>query len=282
MWPSGSPWAFELSTGANPFRSSPRSLHVIILAPKLSKENYLIKRYTAALAGAALSVMCVAPVFAQTTMSSPMPMASGSSMSTPAPGGSMKGGSMMKGGSTSMGMAEHGMPAGGDGYTFNGKPDLAATISLVKAGGGPANFSLAKALTAMVGPALTTAEVNKLTKQYGASAVKRFVTVQNFAVQNAAATAIAAGVKFPNSNISGHTLAARLVMLGVPGNNGAYFTGTMLDHLVTNKIHESTMDAIDAKYGKGADANYHKISNQAFYDLAQALGAKTVKLASFH
>ena len=42
------------------------------------------------------------------------------------------------------------------------------------------------------------------------------------------------------------------------------------------------MDAIDAKYGKGADANYHKISNQAFYDLAQALGAKSVKLASFH
>lgn len=231
----------------------------------------MIKRYTAALAGAFLSAMCVAPAFAQTTMSSPMPMS---------PSSSMQGGSMMKGGS--MSMSEHGMPPGGDGYTFKGKPDLAATISLVKAGGGPTSFSVAKALTAMVGPALTTAEINKLTKQYGASAVKRYVTVQNFAVQQAAATAIAAGVKFPNSNISGHALAARLVMLGVPGNNGAYYTGTMLDHLVTNKIHEATMDAIDAKYGKGADANYHKIGDQAFYDLAQALGAKSVKLAAFH
>lgn len=235
----------------------------------------MIKRYTTALAGAALAVLCLAPALAQTTMSSPMPMASGSAM-----GGSSMGGSMMKGGA--MGMAEHGMPPGGDGYTFGGKPDLAATISLVKAGGGPANFSLAKALTAMVGPALTTAEVNKLTKQYGASAVKSFVTVQNFAVQHAAATAMAAGVKFPNSNIGGHALAARLVMDGVPGNKGAFYTGTMLDHLVTNKIHESTMDAIDAKYGAKADANYHKISNQAFYDLAQALGAKSVALASFH
>jgi hypothetical protein len=89
-------------------------------------------------------------------------------------------------------------------------------------------------------------------------------------------------VKFPNSNLTGKVLAARLVTLGVPGNNGAYYTGTMLDHLVTNKIHESTMDAIDAKYGTRLDANYHKISNQAFYDLAQALGAKTVKLAAFH
>jgi hypothetical protein len=180
------------------------------------------------------------------------------------------------------GTMEHGMPAGGDGYTFNGKPDLAATISLVKLGGGPAKFSVAKALTAMVGPALTTAEVNKLTKQYGATAVKSWVTVQNFAVQHAAATAIAAGVKFPNSSMTGHALAARLVTDGVPGNNGMYYTGTMLDHLVTNKIHEATMAAIDAKYGAKADANYHKIGNQAFYDLAQALGAKTVKLASFH
>ena len=92
----------------------------------------------------------------------------------------------------------------------------------------------------------------------------------------------AAGVKFPDANISGKTLAARLVGLGVPGNKGAFLTGTMLDHLVTHGIHESTMAAIDAKFGAKLDANYHKISNQAFYDLAQALGAKTVKLAAFH
>ena len=178
--------------------------------------------------------------------------------------------------------AEHGMPPGGDGYAFTGKPDLAATISLVKAGGGPTNFSIAKALTALVGAELTTAEVNKLTKQYGKAAVGNFITVQNFAVTQSAATATAAGVKFPDSNLTGKALAARLVGLGVPGNNGAFYTGTMLDHLVTHGIHESTMAAIDAKYGAKLDANYHKISNQAFYDLAQALGAKTVKLAAFH
>jgi hypothetical protein len=42
------------------------------------------------------------------------------------------------------------------------------------------------------------------------------------------------------------------------------------------------MDDIDKKFGGAADADYHKISNQLFYDLAHALGAKTVKLNRFH
>ena len=214
----------------------------------------MYKRLSAVAAGAALAAALFSPIFAHPSFA----MDSMASM-----------------------VAEHGMPAGGDGYAFTGKPDLAATISLVKAGGGAEKFSVAKALTAMVGADLTNAEVAKLTKQYGKAAVGNFLAVQDFAVQNAAATAVAAGVKFPDSNISGHALAVRLVGNGVPGNKGAFYTGTMLDHLVTHGIHESTMAAIDAKYGKALDANYHKISNQAFYDLAQALGAKTVKLATF-
>jgi hypothetical protein len=56
----------------------------------------------------------------------------------------------------------------------------------------------------------------------------------------------------------------------------------MLDHVVSQKIHAAVMDDIDAKFGTVADANYHLISNQAHFDLAQALGAKTVKLAAYH
>jgi len=56
----------------------------------------------------------------------------------------------------------------------------------------------------------------------------------------------------------------------------------MLDHVVSSKVHETVMDDIDQKYGAVADANYHLISNQAHYDLAQALGATTVKLAPYH
>jgi hypothetical protein len=178
--------------------------------------------------------------------------------------------------------AEHGLPPGGDGPVYSGTPDLDATAALVTAGGGATDFSIAKALTAMVGPDLVTAEVDKLTKQYGKTDVTNWITVFDFAVDNAAATATAAGVKFPTppDSLTGKTLAATLVKDGA--GTGTFWTGTMLDHLLTHDIHEQTMAAIDAKYGTALDANYHKITDQAMYDLAQALGAKTVALASFH
>jgi hypothetical protein len=56
----------------------------------------------------------------------------------------------------------------------------------------------------------------------------------------------------------------------------------MLDKAISHNIHERVMDDIDRKFGLTADADYHRISNQAMYDLAHALGAKSVKLAGFH
>jgi hypothetical protein len=223
----------------------------------------VIKHFSAVMAGAALAALCLTAALAADETSSPAPAASGGTSH------------MMMGGA-------HGMPPGGDGSVFSGTPDLAATISLVKLGGGPSTFSIAKALTAMVGPTLVTEEVTKLTKQYGKPAVDNWITVFDYSVQTAAATANAAGVKFPDANLGGKELAARLVMLGVPGNDGAFYHGTLLDHLVTHPIHETTMAAIDAKFSPALDANYHRITDQAMYDLAQALGAATVKLAAFH
>lgn len=178
---------------------------------------------------------------------------------------------------------DHGMPegtAGGDGVTYTGAPDLQAAISLVTAGGAPGNFSLVKAVTAMAGPAVANAEVAKLTKQYGKTRVTSFVTVQNFAVNDAVKIATAAGVTFPKPMLHGAVLAKRVVGLGLVG--GTYYEGTQLDHLVTNKIHEQVMVDIDRKYGREADANYHLIANQAHYDLAHALGVTSVKLAAYH
>jgi hypothetical protein len=191
--------------------------------------------------------------------------------------GTMQGGSMMSG------SMAHGMPAGaagGDGTPYTGAPDLQGAISLVTAGGPVGTFSLAKALTAMVGAKTTNAEVAKLTKQYGAAKVTQFITVQNFAVDDAVKIATAAGVKFPAPTVHGTALAKRVVLLGV--QDGTYYEGVQLDHLVTNKIHDAVMSDIDAKYGAAADGNYHRIADQAHYDLAQALGATSVMLAAYH
>jgi hypothetical protein len=178
---------------------------------------------------------------------------------------------------------DHGMPvgtAGGDGVTYTGAPDLQAAISLVTAGGAPGSFSIVTALTNLAGATTANAEVAKLTKQYGKAAVDSFVTVQNYAVDDAVAKATAAGVKFPSPTLQGAALAKRVVTLGLIG--GTYYEGTQLDHLVSYKIHDMVMDDIDQKFGTAADANYHRIADQAHYDLAQALGVTTVKLAVYH
>jgi hypothetical protein len=223
----------------------------------------LIKHISAAVAGAALAALCLSPAFAQSM--------------APMHGNSMSGSKMTMSG------PDHGMPqgkAGGDGVAFTGAPDLQAAISLVTAGGAPGNFSVVKAIGAMAGAKTANAEVAKLTKQYGAAKVGSFVAVQNFAVNDAVKIATGAGVKFPSPMLHGATLAKRVVGLGLI--DGTYYEGTQLDHLVTHKIHEMVMADIDAKFGTAADANYHLIANQAHYDLAQALGVTSVKLAAYH
>jgi hypothetical protein len=178
---------------------------------------------------------------------------------------------------------DHGMPAGtagGDGAVYSGAPDLQTAISLVTAGGAPGNFSIVTALTALAGATVAQNEVAKLTKQYGQRRVASYVVVQNFAVNDAVKIATAAGVTFPKPMLQGADLAKQVVTAGLI--DGTYYEGYMLDHAVSNKIHDAVMDDIDAKYGTVADANYHLISDQAHYDLAQALGVTTVKLAAYH
>lgn len=169
---------------------------------------------------------------------------------------------------------------GGPAYT--GAPNLAATVALVMAGGGPGHFSTAKALTSMVGAATTSAEVAKLSKQYGAAKATQFITTFDFAVNDAVAQAMKAGVKLPApAPLKGKALAVALVKAGLTPD-GTFWTELMLDHAIGHDLHVTAMNDIDKKYGQTSDADYHQVANQAFYDLAQALGAKTVKLASFH
>jgi hypothetical protein len=119
-----------------------------------------------------------------------------------------------------------------------------------------------------------------LTKQFGAAKVTSYVAVQNYAVNDAVKHAAAAGVKFPAPTLKGVALAKHVTVLGL--ENGTYYEGVMLDHLVSHPIHEAVMVDIDKTFGAAADANYHRVADQAHYDLAQALGATSVKLASYH
>lgn len=167
------------------------------------------------------------------------------------------------------------------GPVYTGAPALAVTASLVQAGGGAANFSAAKALTAIAGPKLAKAELAKLTKQYGAKRMKNWVAVFDFAVRDAAKLATKAGVKFPAATLKGPALGAALVSAGLD-KDGTFYTEFMLDKALSHALHMQTMVDIDKKFGEPVDADYHRITNQAMVDLAHALGKKDVKLAKFH
>jgi hypothetical protein len=169
------------------------------------------------------------------------------------------------------------------GPIYNGPPALAVTASLVQAGGGAASYSTATALTNMVGAPLVKAEVAKLTKQYGATTVTLWLKTFDFAVNDSLKIATAAGVKLPAPTLSGKKLAATLVTAGT-ASDGTFEIEFLLDKAVSHKIHVQVMNDIDKApgLGKAADLNYHLVSNQAFYDLAQALGATSVKLSPIH
>jgi hypothetical protein len=167
------------------------------------------------------------------------------------------------------------------GPVYNGAPALAVTASLVEAGGGAENFSIAKALTAMGGEELVKTEVEKLTKQYGAEKVQSWIMVFDFAVKDALRMATEAGVKLPKGKLSGKKLASTLVTAGLDKSH-TFNTCSMLDKAISHKLHVGAMESIDKKFGAEANANYHTITNQAMYDFAQALGMKKVKLSSLH
>jgi hypothetical protein len=170
------------------------------------------------------------------------------------------------------------------GPVYTGAPALNVTAALVMAGGGPAKYSTAAALTAMVGKATVNAEVAKLTKQYGAAAVGQWLKTFDFAVNDSLKIATAKGIKLPAADpkLTGAKLASTLVTAGTDAD-GVFQIEFLLDKAVSHGIHVQVMNDIDKApgYGKKADLDYHTISNQAFYDVGEALKLP-VKLAPLH
>lgn len=169
------------------------------------------------------------------------------------------------------------------GPIYNGDPALGATAALVKAGGGAEKFSFAKALVSMLGEKTVNAEVAKLTQQYGKANVDHFIDGMTVTVTDGLKRATEKGVKLPEppAALHGAALAKALVKAGT-APDGTFWSGYLFDMALSHPIHVAVMADIDAKFDHAADENTHKILNQAMYDVAQALGDKSVKLAPLH
>ncbi|WP_417614934.1 hypothetical protein [Oceanisphaera sp.] len=168
------------------------------------------------------------------------------------------------------------------GAVYTGDPALAVTAALVKAGGGADDFSFASALVAMLGEDTVSAEVAKLTRQYGEDEVNTFLGGMDAAIGFGLERAAAAGISLPEpADLSGVELAKTLVEAGTTPD-GTFWSGYLFDKALSNKLHNQVMADINANASYEADKVTHKILNQAMYDVAQALGMENVKLAALH
>jgi hypothetical protein len=171
------------------------------------------------------------------------------------------------------------------GQAYLGAPNLKLTAALLRAGGGAEHFSTAKALTSMLGKKTVNAEVSKLNKQYGQKKVHNWLVGTEAVFADALKHAEQKGITLPKAptNLKGHALAVALVKAGTTPN-GTFWAGHLYDMLVSHDIHNAVMFDVNEnpKLGPGYDRNVHRITNQAFYDVARALGHKQVKLAKLH
>lgn len=161
-------------------------------------------------------------------------------------------------------------------------PNAATTADLYQAGGTPGSFSTVRALEAMIGEAATTAEVRKLKAQYGGRVVDRFEKVSDFVMNDAWKRAGEGNVAFPSPlALQPRDLANGVVRAGTAAD-GAFEMPAFLDNAVTPDVHAAVMKDVAAKYGADASSQYYRIANQLFYDVAQTVGATSVKLAVDH
>jgi hypothetical protein len=159
---------------------------------------------------------------------------------------------------------------------YRGAPNLPLTLSVVIAGGGPAHFQAATLVGVLAGP-LTSAEVAKLTRQYGAANVQSFLATFTFAIDDTLRLAKQLNVTLPTQPNpdprSGGKLSAALVAAGTMPN-GRYDVGYMIDHMISHDLHALLMRDINDNpaFGPKANANFHIILTQAVLDLKAAYG----------
>jgi hypothetical protein len=155
--------------------------------------------------------------------------------------------------------------------SYVGAPNLPLTLSMIEAGGGPSDFKTVKLVGVLAG-AQTSAEVKKLTDEYGAKDVGSFLDVFNYVVSDALRIVTEKKIALPTtpdpSPTDGKALSAALLKAGTSPQG--FDVEYMLDNLVSHPIHVQVMLDIDKKFGRYADANYHTVLQTAMTDLKGA------------
>ena len=154
-------------------------------------------------------------------------------------------------------------------------PSLPLTSAFVSAGGGAGSgsFSSIRAFTRLLGGDQLQTELQKLRDTFGGRRVDRFVRTLDFAFIDGWQRAGQDDVKMPSpSPDSGNALVLDMIKAGT-GSDGTFRMSTMMDALLTARVHGQVGADINSRYSSDAVANFEGVGNQFFADLAKSLGA---------
>jgi hypothetical protein len=162
-------------------------------------------------------------------------------------------------------------------HSYRGKPDVALTYAILKAGGGPNRFDSAK-FFAVAGGSHAKAEARRLERIYGKARVAAFMQTFTFAMHDLNTLFRLNRIELSDqprfSPHKGRDLAVAIYHAGIMPN-GKYDCGYMMEHLMTHPVHIVLMHDINVASGHGPahNANFHIILTRVVLDLKNMYGA---------
>lgn len=147
-------------------------------------------------------------------------------------------------------------------------PDLALSVSMNIAGGGPDHFSSVALFKALFGAKLN-AETSKLDGRFGLNTVSTFFHVSDFAVPDAMNIVQQRNMPLPDNPApppeKTKALAAALYHAGLV--SGKFQAVAMLDNMLSASVRMQLEGDIDKRFGLPARNEYYAVLTQIMNDL---------------
>jgi hypothetical protein len=159
-------------------------------------------------------------------------------------------------------------------------PNLALSLSMDMAGGGPGGFTTNRLINVLFGDR-HVAELGRLQRRFGFAHVASFIHVSDFVVPNAMAIVQSKGMTLPDdpspSPRDTTALAGALYRAGLDAS-GSFRAQTMLDALLSAPVRVAVVRDVEAKFGRAARENYFTVLTRVMDDLgARQAGAERTR-----
>jgi hypothetical protein len=153
--------------------------------------------------------------------------------------------------------------------SYTGAPDLALSLSMDMAGGGPDRFTADALIKALFAPRHAD-EMGALRRRFGLAEMQRFYRVGGYAVPHAMTLVEESNVPVPDNPSpppsDAPALSAALYHAGV-GPDGRFDVTYMLEKLASQSIALRVDRDVTARFGAEATKTYHEVLASVFADL---------------